>query len=351
MYDILFVDDDEAIGFIVSNYGLWKESNYRIRAMAGNGKQAIELLEKNEYDLVITDIRMPVMDGLDLIRYIRSKKKNICVMLASTYNDFEYVREGLRLGAIEYIEKPFTEEKLKKALEYATRFFEEQEQRIVEPFEIEYLITEEIKKECFNQILWEKTTKSVVISDWLEGAKRTVNASSEFMASLLTKLLQQVWEEIIKLYPWIGYLESMDIRIAPKDYEKQYEIVMDECTACLRKYQLKKPDQIVNQACEIIYAHCLEDNVMEQLIEEIELSKDYIGKLFRSSVGMTLNEYLTVIKMEEGKKFLKDTNMKVYEISEKLGYSTVDYFTRLFRNYTGSTPMQYKKTSGLIVDK
>lgn len=344
MYDILFVDDDEAIGFIVSNYKIWEESEYRITSIAGNGRQAAELLEKNTYDLVITDIRMPVMDGLDLMRFIRERKVNICVVLASTYNDFEYAKEGMRLGAIEYIEKPFTEDKLNQALVYATQFFEERKENALKPLELEYLISEELKRECLNHIVFKKDTRIEAVRKWLEDIRIMSNMTPDSIALLLTKLLQEVWTEMIESYPWIGYMERRDIRITPDNYEEEYEIIIADFLICVEKYQLGKPDHIINRACKIIYKHCLEDDVMEQLVSELELSKDYIGKLFRCSVGMTLNEYLTVLKMEEGKKILKDTNMKVYEISERLGYITVDYFTRLFRNYTGYTPLQYKKT-------
>ena len=81
------------------------------------------------------------------------------------------------------------------------------------------------------------------------------------------------------------------------------------------------------------------------LAEELELSKDYIGKLFKNKIGITLNEYSTILKMEYGKKLLKTSNKKVYEISEELGYSTVDYFSKLFKNYTNLTPVQYRKKS------
>ena len=66
-------------------------------------------------------------------------------------------------------------------------------------------------------------------------------------------------------------------------------------------------------------------------------------KLFKNKIGITLNEYSTILKMEYGKKLLSGSNKKVYEISEELGYSTIDYFSKLFKNYTGFTPVQYRK--------
>jgi two-component system response regulator YesN len=55
-------------------------------------------------------------------------------------------------------------------------------------------------------------------------------------------------------------------------------------------------------------------------------------------------------KMEQAKILLRDTDMKIYEVSENLGYKTVDYFTKLFRDYTGTSPQRYRKSQGEITD-
>lgn len=71
MYKVLFVDDDETIGFIVSKMKVWENSNFKITRYAQNGKEALLVLEKESFDLIITDIRMPIVDGLELLENIR----------------------------------------------------------------------------------------------------------------------------------------------------------------------------------------------------------------------------------------------------------------------------------------
>ena len=72
-YQVLFVDDDRAAGYIVSRFKVWEESDFTLKSIASSSTEALKLLEKEFYDLVITDIRMPGMDGLELIRVIREK--------------------------------------------------------------------------------------------------------------------------------------------------------------------------------------------------------------------------------------------------------------------------------------
>ena len=119
MYRVLFVDDDEAIGFLVARYRIWKTAGFELADFAYNGREALEKLSAGGIDLIITDIRMPVMNGLDLLRRIREKGYPAIVILASTYQDFTYAKEGIRLGAVEYLEKPYSEEKVAEALRLA----------------------------------------------------------------------------------------------------------------------------------------------------------------------------------------------------------------------------------------
>ena len=75
MYKVLFGDDDDTIGFIVSKMKVWENSNFKITRYAQNGKEALLVLEKESFDLIITDIRMPIVDGLELLENIRKRIK------------------------------------------------------------------------------------------------------------------------------------------------------------------------------------------------------------------------------------------------------------------------------------
>ena len=114
MYKVLFVDDDETIEFIVSRMKIWESSNFKITRYAKNGKEALTVLEKESFDLIITDIRMPIVDGLELLESLREKGDKTLVVLASTYSEFEYAKRGLQSGAVDYIIKPITEDNLKE---------------------------------------------------------------------------------------------------------------------------------------------------------------------------------------------------------------------------------------------
>ena len=125
--------------------------------------------------------------------------------------------------------------------------------------------------------------------------------------------------------------------------QKEVEEKISNIKEIVKKYKLNNYDSLINNVSEVILKNIGKDKLLDIISKELQLSKDYIGKLFKNKIGITLNEYSTILKMEYGKKLLSGSNKKVYEISEELGYSTIDYFSKLFKNYTGFTPVQYRK--------
>ncbi len=95
-----------------------------------------------------------------------------------------------------------------------------------------------------------------------------------------------------------------------------------------------------------IYQHYDEDLNLETLAEKVYLSSGYLSFIFKKETGMNLNRYIRVFRMEKAGELLKNTNMKVAQISEKVGFSNVSYFCRSFREFYGRSPESYRKGTG-----
>ena len=339
MYKVLFVDDDETIGFIVSKMKVWENSNFKITRYAQNGKEALLVLEKENFDLIITDIRMPIVDGLELLENIRERGDKTFLVLASTYSEFEYAKRGLQNGAIDYIIKPITEENLKKLFIKVEKLLKEKEEK---PKETNLKLSKDRIDKWYNLFINLEETPENLKDKYLKELNNILKEEKVIFSELL---FEGVWERIIKVFPWIVKLENIEFLFNEESFEEEVQEKISSIQEIIKKYKLNKYDSLINKICEIIIKNIGKDKLLDIIAEEIELSKDYIGKLFKNKIGITLNEYSTILKMEYGKKLLKTSNKKVYEISEELGYSTVDYFSKLFKNYTGLTPVQYRKKS------
>ena len=114
---------------------------YLLGGEASNGEEALELMEKNVPDILITDIRMPVMDGIELSRRIREKHPSVKIVFLSGHDDFDYAVSGIKLNIIEYLLKPISINDLELMLEQVHEVLddEKREANDLKRIETEYL--------------------------------------------------------------------------------------------------------------------------------------------------------------------------------------------------------------------
>ena len=101
----------------------------------------------------------------------------------------------------------------------------------------------------------------------------------------------------------------------------------------------------VRLACEYIDKNYQEDINLNKISNYVSLSKNYFCNIFKKETGITIWDYLIRIRMEEAKRMLLETEQKTYEISERVGYDDPSYFGRLFKKYTGFTPIEFRDSS------
>ena len=105
-YKILVVDDEILIRQGIIHYVDWESNGYQIVGEAANGEEAIEKIEQLEPHILLTDIVMPKMDGIELIQFVKKFYPSIMILVLSSYDEFDYVRQTFQLGVADYILKP-----------------------------------------------------------------------------------------------------------------------------------------------------------------------------------------------------------------------------------------------------
>ena len=119
MYSVLLVDDEPMVTDGMSRFFNWEELGFKVVSTATSVARALTFLESNDVDLVITDINMPVQNGIDLIRILKDEYPNIKTIILSGYSEFSYAQSAIRLGALDYLTKPINFHSLKSVLENA----------------------------------------------------------------------------------------------------------------------------------------------------------------------------------------------------------------------------------------
>ena len=117
MYTLLLVDDEEEVTRIIAKKVKWNDLGFSVTGHANNGLKALEMLEEMQPDVVMTDIRMPYMDGLELCGQIREKYPATKLVLFTGFDDFEYAKEAVHLEIEEYVLKPLNAAEITKVFE------------------------------------------------------------------------------------------------------------------------------------------------------------------------------------------------------------------------------------------
>ena len=164
MYKVLIVEDDPMVAMINEQF-VSRHKDFVVAHKCNDGKSALEYLDENEVDLIILDVFMPYMDGFETLRQIRKKQIPVDVIMVTAANEREQLKEGLHLGVVDYLVKPFTFERFKVALD---KFIAQSEALKdldkVNQKNIDFLIDKSRKKanELYPKGIQEKTLQTII---------------------------------------------------------------------------------------------------------------------------------------------------------------------------------------------
>ena len=116
-YKVILVDDEAEVIDVIEQKIAWNELGFEVVGSATNGVKALELVEKTQPDVVITDIKMPYMDGLELSKRLNDDYRNIHIIIFTGFDEFEYAKEAVHLEVEEYILKPLNAAEITKVFE------------------------------------------------------------------------------------------------------------------------------------------------------------------------------------------------------------------------------------------
>ena len=229
MWNVLIADDELAERRGIE--ALLRRRNLPVQIwQASNGEEALALLKKQKIDLLISDVKMPKLSGLELTELIRQTDEDMIIIIQSAYDDFEYMRRAIRMRVDDYILKP------------------------------------------------------VVISEF----DATIDAA-------------------------LKTLEQKRGSGSPREHGA------------------------VEEVCRLIEGHYGENIGLEWLAERVELSANYLSSLFKSETGQGLTQYLCASRMEKAKQLLLQTNLRISEIGQRVGYPNTSYFCQQFKKFFGVT--------------
>ncbi|WP_025699434.1 response regulator [Paenibacillus durus] len=523
MYKLFIADDEQLVVETLSTMIDWNASGVRIAGTANNGRQALERILESDPDVVLTDIRMPGMSGLELIRSLKEKGCQAECIIVSGYSEFEYAKEAIELEAVDYLIKPAELEEVSRTVVRAIERLERKrdpagnrlELRIAKALD-RAVFTDLIvhaKRPSFDRAPYERYSQfaAIVIGSaaalWLERMKNNgvTDALLGFLSSRgidvellyeqqkvillcmaaleesesLPEILMAAaaafsddgspdsddltlsfgigpvvsgimdahlsflaadqacqmglffgvpvtdgnrWPEIARtserwLTEWSDRIESFT-RYEQKPFEELFErwtewgrgrwmapvflkkigiqwvnrlldlverdygikigsVIKDrsrliegmleapdwaslqkQCHDCAQGVQFylnvtktSLKEKVVQEIKAYLESHYHENIQLDQLAERFDLNASYVSHLYSKSTGQTILEYVTLLRIQQAKRMLRESSFKISKISQNVGYDNQRYFCQVFKKHVGVSPGQYREDHMIRVEE
>lgn len=340
----LIADDDAFVRKCIIQMLPWQDLGFSQVLEAGDGAAALKLALEETPDLIISDVKMPVLNGLELVEKLRSSMVDVSIIMLSEYSDFEFVQNALKLGVQDYILKPITRERLTEICEKIRQTMDELQ-----------------KKRYYTSLRSDHAGIQRLVHEMLEnGSAQSGGEAFEYMA------LHQIFIEDLKHFGML-FLQELFEQAHTITFQKM-EIKQMQSAAMASYAKLKNVANIISfikEQCERCTAFCAKGapqtvHYVEQIDDYIEknyadfdlsvatisdwlhLSPVYTGALYKQHQGKNIITSIHEVRLKHAKELLMDGSISVTNVSKRVGYMTPDYFSRLFNNSVGVSPSQYR---------
>ncbi|WP_130858666.1 response regulator transcription factor [Gracilibacillus phocaeensis] len=344
--DLLIIEDEpmilKGISFLLKEYKYPNNKTPNI-CIAHDGEEANQLLNQQSFDVIFTDIKMPKMSGLELVKKWSPKKSMTQWVIISGFNDFEYAQEALKNGVKDYLLKPVTKKKMNETIDRLMADRQTmihsvvsltQSQDIVEGLEHSiWQLKEESVGEQF--LRWSRQLPNQPIDSWMY---------QKSLEDILQLLLGRLYKR--------GIPEVSKSLLQVNGYSKE-ELDADfllRCQEIIHVIRLKRKGNVIDPidaAKEYIQTHLDERLSLADVAEKLGFNPTYFSQLFKKETGESFVAFRRKIRMERAKQLIEQNQMRIIDISNEIGYSDLAHFTKSFKIYTGVTPSSYKQQLGI----
>ena len=353
---VLLVEDDFVVRQGIKNSIEWNEHGLEICEEAMNGEVGFGMVEDHRPEIVITDIKMPIMDGLIFTQKVKEKYPEIEVIILSGFDDFEYAKKAIHYGVHDYLLKPINADELVRCICRLRNEIIERKQVQKNHEEVIRILKNsriEIKKE--ESIVVEGMQKYDVFKIYdginlifkkalqeekeIQKVRHTCIRLIVIIVSNMEELLIPVADNFPPLDEMIWDMQQYHTFESMQKYMEQF---VGRVARQLHQIEKEKYSVIIHEASRYVEDHYQEEITVKIISAQLFITPNYFSQVFKAKKGMNFTEYLNDFRIEKSKKLLRNIELRVYEVAELVGYQNYKYFSKIFRMHTGFSPKEYR---------
>lgn len=355
MHRVVIIDDEPWTRTVVKNLAKWNELDMEVVGEAADGETGLVLIHKVKPDVIITDVQMPRLSGIDLVNILREEGIHTPVLIISGYDDFAYVRGALKLGVTDYLLKPIKAEELNqqlhKCMEQLCKISNEQSGKFMQAGffadgweSYYYNILEKIQTalQLGNQELLQKQFQEmgkVVVTH--EGTR----PGHEILIGLYYMLLSslQKYIETMKLSKDDIFKDKKTVYVFSRDntLEEMLDFVCEMYLTAIQKIdkQIRQRSHLdIEAVCRYLEEQYTQGITLEQTADVFHVTKEYLSKAFKAYKKEGFTEYVTALRMKRAYELITEYNAPIKDVGSMVGYFDLAHFYKTFKKYFGKTP-------------
>ncbi len=317
---------------------------------ASNGLEALEITKKERPELIFTDIKMPKMDGIQLIDEVKTLFPETVILVLSCMNDIDYIRDALKFNrALDYIMKmTMTTEELTKVIIKAKNYIRQDKQEPVQTGSYRSIVSAKESRDLRNAIDdYNVEEMKGIVDQIFQRAIMDEISKDDFVEwiqlfGLFDNKLKEMETDAsqILLGDQQGY-EYLSGAVNTEELRSRFLAFINEFHRFIKMNKGIYVGVEVKQVLHMVRKDYSKNFKLGDIAKEIGLNESYLSRLFKKQMGMNFSDYLNQVRLSYAKKMILKQEYPIYEIAAKVGYNSESYFSRIFKQYEGITPKQY----------
>ncbi|MBP5331317.1 MAG: response regulator [Lachnospiraceae bacterium] len=353
MYSVLVVEPQEFSRNNLLNLPVWNKNTashqgFTCTHIASNGSEALEITKNNEIDLILTEINLTILDGLQLLKKVHVSSRPPLVVFISDIVTFAYAREGFVYGAFDYLPKPVSASDMDQLFERAAT-------------ELERFKTNNSVKSISQLPGGTSVRIGQIIEEFRRRNPNSIKSFQNLLHQLyhsetlqnpdllISKLFLELIDGIYDKNKWLslyipknfhtktGYYEMINSEDYMDFYTGQLNFLFEEY--CFLRPAFK--DATVSKVYLYLLEHPEEDLSLKVIAGKFFMNHTYLSSLFSKKTNDGYSGYVTKIKMKRAENLIVYSAFSFEDISYQLGYRDFRYFQTIFKKTTGKAVSEY----------
>jgi two-component system response regulator YesN len=346
MYKLIIIDDEKWSREVVKRLIRFDKLHVEMVAEAANGHEGLEAIHAHHPDIVITDMKMPGLNGVELLKKLSLEFPEIKTIVMSGFEDVQYLRQAIRSRSIEYLLKPIKEEDINEAVSNCIEEIKRSKRTRLSSKRIFH--DDQIQRD-YNKVL--KDLNMTIIKHQSKEAQQILSGLTSFSHEVKDpQTLDLIKNSLINQIQQYLLTQNFDFTYEIDEFRcdslssliKQVIPIYHDVLTKIAELTAIKYSGDIQSILDFIDQHYMYQISLNDIADMFYLSHEHISRQFKKKTGEGVTQYILRKKMESAADLLLTSDYSIKAVGELMGFENIPYFYKMFKRTYQCSPGEYK---------